>query len=59
MPKEPNRTARIEETKSIRLSVEDQQAFAKAMMNPPVPNDALKRAGVAHRDLLSRENGEK
>ncbi len=42
----------IEETQIIRLSVEDQRAFAAAILNPPAPNDALKRAASAHRSLI-------
>jgi uncharacterized protein (DUF1778 family) len=42
----------IEETQIIRLSVEDQRAFATAILNPPAPNDALKRAASAHRTLI-------
>lgn len=42
----------IEETQIIRLSVADQQAFAEAIVNPPQPNDALRRAFGRHRDLI-------
>ncbi len=42
----------IEETQIIRLSVEDQHAFAAAILNPPPPNDALKRAATAHAALI-------
>jgi uncharacterized protein (DUF1778 family) len=34
----------IEETQIIRLSVEDQQAFAEAILNPPPLAPAMKRA---------------
>jgi len=47
---EANRT--IEETHIIRLSIEDQRAFAEAILNPPSPNDALKRAAAAHASLI-------
>jgi uncharacterized protein (DUF1778 family) len=47
---EANRT--IEETQLIRLSVEDQRAFADAILNPPPPNDALKRAASSYRHLI-------
>jgi uncharacterized protein (DUF1778 family) len=42
----------IEETQIIRLSVEDQRAFAEAILNPPEPKAALKRAAEAHRRLV-------
>ena len=44
----------IEEDSIIRLSAEDQQRFAAALINPPAPNAALKRAKrlhAAHVDL--------
>lgn len=42
----------IEEVQVIRLAVEDQQALATALLNPPEPNDALRRAAAAHRRLV-------
>ena len=42
----------IEEAQIIRLSVEDQRAFATAILNPPPPSAALKRAAAAHRKLI-------
>jgi len=38
----------IEDETLIRLSSQDQQRFAEALINPPAPNDALKRAKQAH-----------
>ncbi len=48
-----NRT--IEATQIIRLSVEDQRAFAHAILNPQPPSPALLRAAEAHRLLISQE----
>jgi uncharacterized protein (DUF1778 family) len=45
-----NRT--IEETLIVRLSIEDQRAFAEAILNPPPPSAALIRAARAHRSLI-------
>jgi uncharacterized protein (DUF1778 family) len=42
----------IEETQIIRLSVEDQRAFAAAILDPPAPSAALVRAAEAHRRLI-------
>jgi uncharacterized protein (DUF1778 family) len=42
----------IKETQIIRLSVEDQRMIAEAILNPPEPNDALKRAFEHHRRLI-------
>ena len=42
----------IEETQVIRLSVEDQRAFAEAIVGPPPPSAALVRAAEAHRALI-------
>lgn len=36
----------------IKLSVEDQERFAKAMLNPKKPNAAMKKAAKAHRQLI-------
>ena len=48
-----NRT--IEQTHIIRLSVDDQRAFADAILNPPPPTAALGRAAEAHRRLIAQE----
>jgi uncharacterized protein (DUF1778 family) len=42
----------IEETQLVRLSVEDQIAFAEAIIAPSDPNDALRRAKDAHHRLV-------
>ena len=38
----------IEEEGIIRLSAEDQLRFAQALLNPPDPNEALRRAMQLH-----------
>jgi uncharacterized protein (DUF1778 family) len=38
----------IEQTQIIRLSVDDQRRFAEALINPPEPNEALRRAAKIH-----------
>lgn len=43
----------IEEAQIIRLSVADQRAFAEAILNPPAPNDALRRAAEAYKGLVT------
>jgi uncharacterized protein (DUF1778 family) len=43
----------IEETQIIRLSIEDQRAFAAAVLGPPLPNAALRRAAAAYRMLVT------
>lgn len=42
----------IEDTQVLRLAVEDQRLLAEAILNPPEPNDALRRAAAAHRRLV-------
>jgi uncharacterized protein (DUF1778 family) len=42
----------IEETQIIRLSVEDQRAFAEAILNPPEPTPALRRAFRRHHEMI-------
>ena len=45
----------IQETQLVRLSVDDQIAFAEAIIAPPEPNEALRRAKETHRRLLPGE----
>ena len=42
----------IEEHHIIRLSLVDQRAIAEAILNPPEPNEALKRAFERRRELF-------
>ena len=42
----------IAETQIIRLSVADQRLLAQTLLDPPEPNDALRRARDAHRRLV-------
>ena len=42
----------IAPAEAIRLSVADQAVFANALIKPPKPNLALKRAFVRHRKLI-------
>jgi uncharacterized protein (DUF1778 family) len=44
----------IEEVQIIRLSVEDQRAFAEAILNPPRPSPTLRRAPEAHGRLIGK-----
>lgn len=45
----------IEETEIIRLSLEGQRQIADAILNPPPPTAALKRAAKRYRELYSVE----
>jgi len=45
-----NRT--IEQAHIIQLSLEDQRRFAEAIINPPEPAPALRRAFRRHRKLI-------
>lgn len=47
----------IEETQIIRLSVEDQRTIAEALINPPEPTPALRRAFETHRRLFGPFRG--
>ena len=42
----------IEDTEMIKLSVEDQERFADALINPPPLTPAMKRAIARHRSLF-------
>jgi uncharacterized protein (DUF1778 family) len=43
----------IEQAHMLRLSVADQTAFASALIDPPKPNAALKRAFAKQRKLIA------
>jgi uncharacterized protein (DUF1778 family) len=43
----------IEQAELLRLSSADQQAFAAALLAPPKPNAAMKRAFARQRKLIS------
>ncbi|MGI4813551.1 MAG: DUF1778 domain-containing protein [Janthinobacterium lividum] len=45
----------IEKAEIVRLSIADQQRFADALLSPPAPNAALKRAFARHRKLVDAE----
>ena len=45
----------IEETEIIPLSVEDQRQIAEALLNPPEPTPALRKAFRRRRELLGVE----
>jgi uncharacterized protein (DUF1778 family) len=42
----------IEQADVIRLSLADQETFARALLSPPQPAPALKRAFARHRKLV-------
>lgn len=45
----------IEQSEVIRLSLADQECFAQALLAPPKPAPALKRAFARHRKLVRAE----
>ena len=45
-------TRTIEENQIIRLSLEDQRAFADTILNPPPSSPAMLRGAVAFRNLI-------
>jgi uncharacterized protein (DUF1778 family) len=45
----------IEETEIIRLSLDGQRQIAAAILNPPEPTPALKRAAKRYRELFGVE----
>jgi uncharacterized protein (DUF1778 family) len=42
----------IEDTTIVRLSIEDQRLMLDAILSPPEPNEALRKAFEAHRRLV-------
>ena len=47
----------IADTEVVRLSLEDQQRIAEAMLNPPLPTDSLRRAFQRRESLLAAPGG--
>ncbi|MCE5180649.1 MAG: DUF1778 domain-containing protein [Betaproteobacteria bacterium] len=45
----------IEQSGVLRLSLSDQECFASALLSPPKPTAALKRAFARRKKLLSAE----
>lgn len=45
----------IEQTEILRLSAEDQRQVAEAILNPPKPTLALRRAAKRYRELFGVE----
>ena len=43
----------IEQTEIFRVSAEDQRKLAAAILNPPAPNRALKKAARRYRELIA------
>lgn len=41
----------VDQAEVIRLSLADQERFARALISPPKPNAALKRAFARHRKI--------
>ena len=42
----------IEDTTIIRLSIEDQRLMLDAILNPPEPNEALRKAAEAYKQFV-------
>jgi CubicO group peptidase (beta-lactamase class C family) len=51
-PGAPQNAQPLDEDRVIRLSADDQRRFAEALINPPAPNEALKRAAQHYRLLV-------
>ena len=45
----------INQAEVVRLTLKDQESFAQALLSPPKPAPALKRAFSRHRKLLRAE----
>jgi uncharacterized protein (DUF1778 family) len=43
----------IEQHQTLKLSIEDSEAFADAVLNPPKPNEALKSAASRYKQVIS------
>lgn len=45
----------IEKYNFIALSARDSKSFVEALLNPPAPNERLKRAAARHKKLISEK----
>lgn len=43
----------IEQHQTLKLSMEDSEAFVDAILNPPEPNEALKSAALRYKQTMS------
>jgi uncharacterized protein (DUF1778 family) len=43
----------IEQHQTLKLSLEDSEAFVNAVLNPPQPNEALKSAALRYKKTIS------
>jgi uncharacterized protein (DUF1778 family) len=43
----------IEHHKTLKLNIEDSEAFVDAILNPPKPNEALKSAALHYKQTMS------
>jgi len=43
----------LQETQILKLSIEDSKEFVHALLNPPQANEALKKADLIHKHLIS------
>lgn len=46
----------IQTHQTLKLSLEDSEAFVNALLNPPEPNDALKAAALRYKQVMSINN---
>lgn len=42
----------IEQHQTLKLSLEDSQAFVDALLNPPKPNEVLKAAALRYKQVM-------
>jgi uncharacterized protein (DUF1778 family) len=43
----------IAQHQTLKLSLDDSEAFVDALLNPPPPNDALKAAALRYKQVMS------
>ena len=43
----------IKQHQTLKLGIEDSEAFVDALLNPPKPNDALKAAALQYKEMMS------
>lgn len=46
----------VEQHRTLKLSLEDSEAFVEALLNPPVPNDALVAAALHYKQVMQNND---
>ncbi|MGA9379773.1 MAG: DUF1778 domain-containing protein, partial [Phormidium sp.] len=49
----------IEQHLTLKLNLEDSEAFVNALLNPPSPNEALKTAALRYKEVMENDTNDR